>query len=124
MTIMEAISRIDDIKPNAYTHGDKVAWLSAIDGIIKREIIDTHEGGESIEYNGYDEDTSDLTELIVPAPYDLIYIRWLEAQIDYAMGEYERYSNSTMAYNDILESFGKYYNRTHKPKHNGKRFIF
>ena len=123
MTIMEAISRIDDIKPNAYSHGDKVAWLSAIDGIIQREIIDTHEG-ESTEFSGYNEDTSDMTVLLVPAPYDLIYIRWLEAQIDYAMGEYERYANSTAAYNDVLESFEKHYNRTHKPKHNGTRFIF
>lgn len=122
MTLIEAINRIDSLKPNTYSQSEKVKWLSAIDGVIKTEIIDTHEGGENITFNGYDEKTNLGAELLVPAPYDDIYIRWFEARIDYASGEYGKYNNSVTAYNDAFELYSNYYNRNHMPK--GKKFKF
>lgn len=122
MTVIEAINLINNLKPNTYSHTDKVKWLSTLDGIIKTEIMDTHEGAEQVTFNGYDEDTDLATELLVPAPYDSIYIRWLDAQIDYANGEYDRYNNGVQVYNDAYSAFERYYNRTHMPK--GKKFKF
>lgn len=116
MTLIEAITRIDTLKPNTYTQQEKIKWLSTLDGLIKNEIIDTHEGGENISFAGYDENTNIATELLVPAPYDDIYIRWLETRIDYTNGEYTRYNNGVSAYNDAYSEFSKYYNRTHMPK--------
>lgn len=124
MTILEAINRVDTTKPNSYTQTEKVDWLSTLDGIIKKEIIDTHEGGEAIAFEGYTPDTSLDTVLLVPAPYDDIYIRWLESHIDYANGEYGKYNNSAMAYNSAFEEYSRYYNRNNMPKHTTKRFIF
>ena len=124
MTILEAINRVDTTKPNSYTQTEKVDWLSTLDGIIKKEIIDTHEGGENIVFEGYTPDTSLDTVLLVPAPYDDIYIRWLESRIDYANGEYGKYNNSAMAYNTAFETYSLYYNRNNMPKHTVKRFIF
>ena len=49
MTIIEAINRIDAIKPNNYTQQEKTSWLSTLDGVIKKEIIDTHEGANKEE---------------------------------------------------------------------------
>lgn len=122
MTILDAVAKIDTLKPNNYTPSNKVAWLSALDGIIKKEIVDTHEGGEGVSFEGYNDNTPTSTVLLVPAPYDDIYIRWLEAQIDYANGEYGRYSNSMIMYNSAYSSFEKYYNRTHMPL--GKKFKY
>ena len=122
MTLIEAINRIDIMKPNTYEQSEKVKWLSTIDGIIKTEIIDTHEGAEKVTFKGYDDNTALTTELLVPAPYDDIYLRWLDAQIDYANGEYARYNNDVQAYNDAYAAFEKHYNRTHMPK--GKKFKF
>ena len=99
MTILEAISRVDSVKPNSYSQTEKIAWLSRIDATIKNEIIDTHEGAENITFNGYDNDTDTNTELLVPAPYDEVYIRYLEMQIDYANNEYGKYNNSMVMYN-------------------------
>lgn len=115
MTLMEAISRVDNIKPNRYTQVEKIKWLSTLDGIVKAEIIDTHEGGEGVTFAGYDDVSALLTVLLVPAPYDDIYIRWLEAQIDYANGEYGKYNNSITMYNTAYSAYEKYYNREHKP---------
>ena len=124
MTIIEAINRVDRSKANGYKQQDKVRWLSTLDGIVKREIIDTHEGGEDVIFEGYGDDTPVTTELLVPAPYDDVYIRYLEMQIDYSNGEYAKYNNSADAYNLAFSDFEKHYNREHMPKNGGRRFIF
>lgn len=115
MTIREAIDKIDTLKPNNYSEAEKILWLSNLDGIIKEEIIDTHEGGEDVVFNGYSEDTARDTELLVPAPYDDLYIKWLESQIDYANAEYGKYNNSSTAYNNAFSTYERYYNRHHMP---------
>lgn len=120
MTISEAITKIDALKFNTYTQSEKIAWLSTIDGMIKREIIDTHEDGESVVFNGYDENTSLDTELLAPAPYDDLYIKWLEAQIDYTNGEYGKYNNSRLSFNTAYTAYESWYNRQHMPL--GKQF--
>jgi hypothetical protein len=122
MTIMDALYRIDELKPNSYSQPEKIKWLSSLDGVIKSEIIDTHEGGENVIFTGYTEDADLTTVLLVPAPYDDIYLRWLEAQIDYSNGEYGKYNNSLVAYNDAYAMYWKHYNRTHMPK--GTKFKF
>jgi hypothetical protein len=113
--INEAINQLDALKPNTYSGSEKIVWLSRLDAMIKKNIIDTHEGGD-VTFTGYDEGTDQSTELIVAEPYDEMYIRWLEAQIDYANGEYERYNNSVDLFNTAYEEYKKYYNRTHMPK--------
>ena len=124
MTIIEVINRIDHLKPNAYSQQDKVRWLSRLDGVVKKEIIDTHEGGEDVIFEGYNDETLLTTELLIPAPYDEVYVRYLEMQIDYANGEYAKYNNSTVEYNTAFSAFEKYYNRDHKPRSHGARFLF
>jgi hypothetical protein len=65
-------------------------------------------------FKGYT-DSSLVKTLIVEHPYDDIYIKWLEAQIDYANGEYGKYNNSIAMFNTAYEAYAKYYNRTHMP---------
>lgn len=114
MTLMGAINHLNAVKPNSFMQAEKIKWLSTLDGIVKAEIIDTHEGGENITFDGYTE-SSLMQELLVPSPYDDMYIKWLEAQIDYANGEYGKYNNSITLYNAAFAAYEKYYNRTHKP---------
>lgn len=120
MTIIEAIQHVDELKPNNYSQSQKVAWLSTVDGMIKRHIIDTHVGGEKIFFDGYNDETPLDTELLIHAPYDDIYIHWLESRIDYANAEYAHYNNSTTRFTDVFTAFANDYNRTHMPK--GSRF--
>lgn len=115
MTIIEAISRIDAVNPNNYTQPEKVAWLSTLDGVVKKEIIDTHEGADAVTFSGYNEGTPLDTELLVPAPYDEVYLFWLQSKIDYWNGEMGKYNNSISMYNTAYANFEKAYNREHKP---------
>ena len=117
MTITEAITRLDSLKPNGYSQTDKIGWLSIVDGMIKNNIINTHEGGEEVTFNGYyDDDTPPDTELIVKAPYDELYISWLSSKVDFHNGEFTRYNNNIIRYNDTLTAYANHYNRTHMPK--------
>lgn len=122
MKLSEAIAKIDAFKPNDYGQEEKISWLSNLDATVKKEIIDTHESAEKVEFKGYDENTSLDTELLVPAPHDEMYLRWLEAQIDYYNGEIGRYSNSMTMFNSEYSAYTREYNRTHMPL--GKSFKY
>lgn len=124
MTILEAIARVDAVKLNVCKQSEKIKWLSELDGTVKNEIIDTHEGGEGVTFSGYTEDTNLNTVLLVPAPYDEVYIHFLEMRIDYANNEYGKYNNSMMMYNSAYSAFEKHYNRDHMPISRGSRFLF
>ena len=115
MTIEEAINRTNVTKPNAYSNAEKIEWLSRADENIKRQIIDTHKCDEPVEFNGYDENTPMDTELLAVAPYDELYLRYLEAQIDYHNAEYGHYNNSIALFNAAYKAYESYYNRTHVP---------
>lgn len=123
MTLIEAINRIDSIKPNSYSQPDKIRWLSNLDWVVKTEIIDTHEGGESVVFGGYDEKTSLETKMLLPDSHSDIYIKWLEAQIDYANSEYGKYNNSVEAFNALYTAYERYYNRTHMSKGHKIKFF-
>lgn len=123
ITIMDAINRIDSLKPNRYTQSDKVKWLSTLDERIMNDIIVTHEDAEVEVFDGYTEKTPLDTELLVPSPYDEVYLYWLEAQVDYWNGENEKYNNSIEMFNTSYRAFATYYNRTHMPKKKKYKFF-
>lgn len=115
----EAIAMVDKLKPNKFTVEDKYRWLTDIDGMIVRELIDTHEdspleGG----FGGYSSDNPDA-ELIVPAPYDVLYRWYLESQIDLGNMEIGKYNNTKSLFNSAYLTFTDFWNRTHMPKGKG-----
>ena len=122
MKIIEAINGIDTLNHNTYSEPEKVKWLSRVDWMVKKHVIDTHEGAEDVTFTGYDDLTDLNTELLVPAPHDELYLRWMEAQIHYHNGEYGKYNNAVEMFNTAFEDYRKYYNRTHMPK--GKQFKY
>ena len=122
MTLGEAISRLDELKPNGFSRGQKIFWLSALDATVKKEIIDSHEGGGDMGFAPYDEGSADETVLLVPAPYDEVYLRYLEAQIDYSNGEYDRFNNSNAMYAAAYTAFSRAYNRSHMPIGGRKKY--
>lgn len=116
MKISEVISRVDSLKPNDFTDTEKLGWLSDLDLQIKTEIIDTYEGAENCTVNGYNEETSQETVLLAYAPYDEMYIHYLQAKIDYYNGEFNRYNANISVFNTVYDNFQAHYARTHKSK--------
>lgn len=115
MTIRDVLTQVDSNLGNTYEQKEKIGWLSLLDQRVKTLIIDTHEGGETIIFSGYDENTDLDTTLLVPAPFDEMYLRWLEAQIHYRDHEEGRYNNAMDTFNTLWAEFRNYYNRQHMP---------
>ena len=117
MTINEVIEYVDTVKPgNGVDRPMKIKWLSTLDQRIKKEIIDLHEDdGCDTVFNGYGESTPGDTVLLVPAPYEPLYIHWLEAQMAYINGEFNQFNNAITMYNAEYASFASAYRREHKP---------
>ena len=116
MTIKDCIDIVDNNKPNQYTIKDKVSWLSFIEEIIINDVLKTHEGydGRYDTFTGYTEDKISVT-LIVPTPYDRLYIEYLKMMIDKENGETARYNNSAASFNTYMSEYRKYYNKMHMP---------
>lgn len=119
MTVNEAIQKTDALKPNAYPLGEKVRWLSELDGQISEEILEPIVGGAA-PFEPYDPETDGDTELIAEGVYADIYIKYLCAQIDYHNGEWKRYNNSAAMYQASWELYAKYMRRRHKPEAGAK----
>lgn len=123
MTIREAITKLDALMHNTYTNADKISWLSRADWMVKRHIIDRHEGREDITFNGYTDADMDKT-LLVGAPHDEMYIRFIESQVHYNNGEYDKYNNAIMMFQSVYDDFASMYTREHLPISAGPRFLF
>lgn len=115
MTIIEAIGRFDAQHNNAYTQEEKIAWLSHVDWEIWQTIVKTHEHEECATFNGYGANTPLDTALIADPPYDVLYLRYMEAQMHYLNDEFARYNNAITVYNTDMAAFETWYNRTHRP---------
>ena len=122
MTIREVIAQVDSTLANTYTQREKIRWLSQLDHRVKVKIIDTHEGAENVCFDGYDENTDPDTKLLVPAPFDEMYLRWLEAQIHYANQEEDRCNNATDSFDVLYAEYRNYYNQQHMPLGHKLRF--
>lgn len=116
MTINEAINKLRDIKPTQFDNPTLVGWLSEVEQKIFQENIRWHEGTSEIPPWPYDPEQDMDTALLIPEPYSSVYLRYLEAQVDYYSGEYVRYANSMTMYNVALSEYVDWYNRSHMPK--------
>lgn len=119
MQIGKAMETARELMPSGVSDEQLLRWLNALDGQIKMEIIDTHEGAEKINFAGYNGETDLDQELLVPAPYDGVYEHYLAAQMLFANGELEEYNAAAARYNESYAAYAAYYNRTHRPARAG-----
>lgn len=125
MTVIQAITQVDTLKFNQYTTAEKIRWLNTVEASIKKTVIDAHEGAEEITFTGYDTGgADDHTMLIVPPPFDVLYLRWLEAMIDYNSGEGQGYNAAIVLFNSAMDDYRSWYSRNHMPKRSAARFLF
>ena len=109
MTISEAISQTRKLSGNAVDDNTMCRWLSELDG---RLMLDFYKGSEWMAY-ALPQDADH--ELLVPFPWDELYVHYLEAMVYYSNGEFERYRNSYEMYNKKELDFRQWYARTHVP---------
>jgi len=123
MTILQAIQQVDGLRPNTYSTKQKILWIARLEAMVKTLIIDAHEGGEQLPFDGFTEQTDLETALFLSAPFDVAYLYWLEAQIHYANEETILYNNAMGLFNAAFEACKADYKRNHGTKATG-RFRF
>ena len=111
MTINEAIDALDAGHQNTFTRQEKLRWLSWLDGRIWRQIQ-----GKTEPFPGYSLETDPETVLLAPTPWDEIYLQYMQAQMDRANGELDRYENSAALFNTGFAAYRNYFNRTNAPQ--------
>lgn len=97
MTVNNCIAYIDSIEPNAYTAAQKAMWISECEGKVYTDLFLLQPN----EFTPVVYDADKDRTLALPAPYDRLYPRYLQAMIHYANGEYDRYANSMAAFNEV-----------------------
>lgn len=117
MTIHDAVAQLNMVCHNEMQTKEIVQMLSRVDMQVKREIFDTH--ANPPQFSGYTDGVSPDTQLLIPAPYDECYIRYLEAQIYYRAGEMKRYANAMMLFNTAYAAYSDFYNRNNMPVNAG-----
>ena len=115
MKIMEAIAALDELKPNAFPERLKVKWLSELDTRLYGDVL-CHYTDAPESFEGYGEDADRATILLAPEPYDRMYLFWLEAQVDYWLGETARYNNALATFEAEYAAFAAAYHRRHPHK--------
>ena len=107
-TLQQALTRIDAICPNAWDETAKLLWLNECENMIQTRIL----GTAPEQCITYDADTDRSTKLLVPAPFDRLYVYYVIAMCDYAAHETAHYADSMMLFNAALDEYAKWYQRT------------
>lgn len=115
MKCYDAVRWVDEKQHNVYSLEDKLLWLRQVEeqadqlrqrcGLKAENVIPEPE-----------------TELSVPAPFDQLYLRWLEAQIDYTNQEFLKYNNAMAMFNAVWQEYANFLRR--KAESIGRRKFF
>lgn len=105
MTITQAISSATALTGNVYSQDEALRWLSELDGQLAFEVY----GVDS--WTAYSQEDLDSL-LLVPYPWDGLYVHKLEAMTYFSNGEYDRYANAQRMFEEALGEFKRFVQRT------------
>lgn len=107
MTVNEALAKVKDRKPNAYSDESLNDWLNECEAMVQREILLTPPD-EIVQYK-FPEDRD--KELILPKPYDALYVSYITMMIMYTQEEYIAYNNTNNMFKAQYASAQEFYNK-------------
>lgn len=90
-----------------------ISWLSSHDGQVWENTVKSYENPGTKPV--YDEETdTEATSLLIPDPYDDIYIDYLVMRIDLAHHDIDRYNNEAVVYASKRQDWANWYNRNQR----------
>ncbi len=112
MKVKDAIDYANEMKPNAFSTKTLLGWLNALEGRIAADVFLL----SKVEIDQLQLTEEDMgTTLLVDPPHDDIYPLWLQAKIDEANGEYDKYQNSMQIYNEHYGNFVCWFVNQYEP---------
>lgn len=110
MTVTDTISQADELRLNTISDEQKAAWVMGLDQQI----------GERIDMASYGHSwPAGDGELLLPAPYDRVYVLYLCSQIDYYNNETALYGNDKAVYDEAMSEAMAWWRRQHCPDNIG-----
>lgn len=102
MKICDLFEMLDEVQPSAISERTKLRLLSECENSI---LTNTYllAAENCIEYTAVTD-----AELLVPHPYDKLYLPYLQAQLCYLAGEYAQYENHMQLYNTYRDELAVY----------------
>ncbi len=109
-TLQKIIALADELNPNSYSNEIKAQWVNEVEAYIQTEIYNLapEEVRPYIPYSDCEYHT-----LSLDAVNDKIYLTYLQAMIDFSNKEYQAFNNDIALYNTYLDTYAKWYVRTH-----------
>ena len=113
MTIMQVIEEVHRLRTGCDLNDSRIIRdINRVEMYVLNEIINPRES--YVSSSGCDEETDRGTELVVPAPYDTVYVDYCCARIDKEYGDTERYNNSMIAYNTAMTEYKRFFWKNHR----------
>lgn len=115
MTLDECVQRIQEDKPSAYDDERICAWVNELEAQMQSEVLGITDVSLMKQYDITKSADREAT-LLIPMPFDQkTYIPYIEAQIDYADGEGDRYNNNVNIFNQYYNDFKAWYIEHNRP---------
>lgn len=111
MTLEQVIKIADSVKPNTFSDEVKTLWMNECEGMVQTRVM-LIPAEEILEYNW---ETDREKELLVGKPYYKMYPVYLQAMIDFAHGEYDKYNNTITLFNTYFNEYMRWYADRFRP---------
>ena len=98
MRIDKLLKIVRTLKPTPFENDILLMWVNEVEGMVQTEVL-LRSTADLTPYELDVQGEPTAAELIVPYPFDRLYLQYLLAQIDYANGEYAKYQNSMQMFN-------------------------
>lgn len=113
------MEQADELRPNnEFSDALKQNWLRQCDSRLRGSVVERSETGD-FDAVGADLDRADGmtydTGLLAPEQYSPLYVHWLCAQMDLALGETARATNEMQLYSDYVQEFAAWMRRRYAP---------
>ena len=108
MTLDECVQRIQEDKPSAYDDERICAWVNELEAQMQSEVLGITDVSLIKQYD-ITKNADRGSTLLIPIPY-------IEAQIDYADGEGDRYNNNVNIFNQYYNDFRAWYIEHNRPE--------
>lgn len=110
MTTNEVLEALARRKPCALDDRELARWVLELEGRLAEELRMGEEGEKRPRSWPEDGDR----ELLIPAPYDEVYLLYAQAMAEFTLGEYAAYNNTILLYNEMVKEWRKAWRRGHQ----------
>ena len=118
MTIRQVLQMLDESRFNTVPQDRKLFWLHQLD-LMALEMQSDNFQEDVWSIPDYTPENLDR-ELRIPAPYDSIYVHWLNAWVDLENDELDRHNNDVTLFRTLWERYESHILRTNTPKNLGQ----